>query len=302
MKMERMGRSLGLPIAALALGSLPAAAQVPASAAPASSAATTAATWTPSRTPDGQPDVQGLWNSIIVGAFDLRDPRTGGGRLDELLKERAGVKRIPKPSRIVDPPNGDIPYQPWASAKQKDIAAHVDDPTKPEHIDTQARCIINAPPRSILFSIFQIIQTPGYVTLIHEMNHNFRVIPLEGGPHVGPALQMWKGDSRGHWEGNTLVVDVTNYNGKERLDMVGDFDSPAVHVVERFKFVDANTLDYEATVEDPSVYTRPWKLASRVRKIKDQNYEIWEDACHEGERSSQTMVLSSAPASAAPAK
>jgi len=280
-------RSLSAVMAAWALA-VSALAQTP--------AAKPTTNWVPARTPDGQPDVEGLWNSTIVGGFDLRDPRTGGGRLDELLKERAGIKRVPKPSRIVDPPNGDIPYQPWASAKQKDIAAHIDDPIRPEHIDTQTRCIPTGPPRTILFSIFQIVQTPGYITLIHEMNHNFRVIRLDGAPHPGPELKMWKGDSRGHWEGNTLVVDVTNYNGKERLDMVGDFASPALHLVERFKFSDANALDYEATLEDPAVYTRPWTLASHVKKIKDQNYEIWEDACHEGEHSSQTMVLSKAPA------
>jgi hypothetical protein len=100
------------------------------------------------------------------------------------------------------------------------------------------------------------------------------------------------GDSRGHWEGTTLVVDVTNQNSKGRLDMVGNFSSDSVHVVERFAFVDAGTLDYRATIEDPTVYTRPWTIDSRfVRGRREQGIEYWEDACHEGERSADAMIL-----------
>jgi hypothetical protein len=100
------------------------------------------------------------------------------------------------------------------------------------------------------------------------------------------------GDSRGHWEGTTLIVDVTNQNGKGRLDMVGNFSSDSVHVVERFAFVDAGTLDYRATIEDPTVYTRPWTIAAKfVRGRRGQGVEYWEDACHEGERSAEAMII-----------
>jgi hypothetical protein len=243
-------------------------------------------TWTPSRTPDGQPDVQGFWNAEVGGTYSLVNPRRGGGRLNELLREKKGLDPIAKPSRIVDPPDGKIPYQPWAAAKQKDILDHIDEPTKPQYIDPQARCLPDGVIRSIFWSAYQILQFAGYVVIVYEQNHPYRVIPLDGRPHVGGNIKLWMGDSRGHWEGNTLVVDVTNNNSKSRLDNEGDFASDAVHIVERFTFVDTKTMEYEATLEDPSVYTRPWKIAARMlRAYKNQpGYELWEDACHEGER------------------
>ena len=140
----------------------------------------TAAVSTPRRTPDGQPDIQGFWQAAIQGSYDLTDPRTGGGRIDEILKERSGVARVPKPSRIIDPPDGKVPYQQWAAAKQKEIASHIDDPVRPEHIDTQARCLLNGVPRLAFFGAFQVVQAPGYVFFLYEQNHAYRVIPLDG--------------------------------------------------------------------------------------------------------------------------
>jgi hypothetical protein len=258
--------------------------------------------WTPARTADGQPDVQGYWVAANQGTFDLADPKTGGGRLDEILQGRNGTKPPPKPSRIVDPPNGQIPYQPWAAAKKKNIADHIDDPTLPEHVDTQARCLPGGVPRPMFFGQYRIVQAPGYVFILHEGYHNYRVIPLDGRPHVGPHTKLWMGDSRGHWEGNTLVVDVTNLNAKARLDMIGDFASDAVHVVERFEFVDAATFNYEVTIEDPTVYTRPWKLAAKMVHARQQKYEMWEDACHEGEQSADKLILRTGDAAADRAK
>ena len=100
------------------------------------------------------------------------------------------------------------------------------------------------------------------------------------------------GDSRGRWEGNTLVVDVSNLNSKGRLDMVGNFASDAVHVIERWTFLDANTFTYRATIEDPTVYTRPWTIETQfVRARQNQGQEYWEDACHEGEQSADNMII-----------
>jgi hypothetical protein len=99
------------------------------------------------------------------------------------------------------------------------------------------------------------------------------------------------GDSRGRWEGNTLVVDVTNSNGKPRLDMVGNFYGEGVHFVERFTRIAPETLDYRVTVDDPAVYTRPWTLAARFTRAYADNYEFLEDACHEGEQSADKMLL-----------
>jgi hypothetical protein len=257
---------------------------------------TTTGAWTPSRTPDGQPDVQGFWNAEIGGTYSLVNPRRGGGRLNELLREKKGLDPVSKPSRVVDPPDGKIPYLPWAAAKQKDILEHVDEPTKPEYIDPQARCLPDGVIRSIYWSAYQILQFPGYVVIVYEQSHPYRVIPLDGRPHIGGNIKLWMGDSRGQWEGNTLVVDVTNNNSKSRLDNEGDFASDAVHIVERFRFVDAHTMEYEATLEDSSVYARPWKIAARMqRAYKNQpGYELWEDACHEGERDVDISLSSGA--------
>jgi hypothetical protein len=248
--------------------------------------------WAPSRTPDGQPDVHGDWNASPTGTYDLTDPRTGGGRLDEILKERAGTPRQPKPSRVIDPADGTIPYQAWAAQKQKDLAEHIDTPTRPEHIDSQARCLAGGVPREMFHSQVRIVQSPGYVLILYAQNHVFRLIPLDGRPHVGEHTKLWMGDSRGHWEGNTLVVDVTNLNSKGRLDMVGNFASDAVHVVERWTFVDAKTFTYRATIDDPTVYTRPWTIESQfVRARQNEGQEFWEDACHEGEQSADQMLI-----------
>jgi hypothetical protein len=248
--------------------------------------------WTGPRTPDGQPDVQGDWGAQPTGTYDLTDPRTGGGRLDEILKEKSGNPRTAAPSRIIDPADGKIPYQAWAAAKQKELAQHVDTPTRPEHIDSQARCLPGGVPREMFHSPARILQVPGYVFILYAQNHVFRVIPLDGRPHVGEHVKLWMGDSRGHWEGNTLVVDVTNLNSKGRLDMVGNFATDAVHVVERWTFLDAKTMTYEARIEDAKAYTRPWTLSSRfVRGRRGEGQEFWEDACHEGEQSADAMII-----------
>jgi hypothetical protein len=112
--------------------------------------------------------------------------------------------------------------------------------------------------------------------------HVFRVVPVDGRPHVGANVKLWMGDARGRWEGSTLVVDTTNLNAKSRLDVVGDFFSDKAHIAERFIFVDANTMNYEATITDPDVFTRPWTMRAAQRRMPDD--EFWEWGCHEGER------------------
>src|ERR1035438_3215825 len=114
-----------------------------------------------SRTTDGQPDVQGFWEAAIGGTYSLVDPRRGGGRLDELLQAQKGVQHVTKPSRIVDPPNGQIPYLPWAAAKQKDILEHMDEATQPQYIDPQARCLPDGVPRAMFWSPSQVLHRIG---------------------------------------------------------------------------------------------------------------------------------------------
>ncbi len=241
--------------------------------------------WQPARLSDGQPDVQGIWGAVIVGVFSLTNPMTGG----DDFAQRLGAPPVRNPSRIVDPADGRVPYQPWAAALQQQQASAWEHATRPEHIDTQSRCLLSVAPRlAMLPSPFQIIQAPGSVVFVWDDYHAYRVVPLDGRPHAGAAVKLWMGDARGHWEGNTLVIDTTNLNGKGRLSVVGDFLSEHAHLTERLTFVDANTMTYEVTIDDPTVFTRPWTM--RAAEKRRPNYELWEAACHEGEKSAGHML------------
>jgi len=223
------------------------------------------------RLPDGKPNMQGYWETrVFFTAFDLEaHPKAEFG--------------IPAgPGVVVDPPNGKIPYQPWALEKKKDIVAHhmFDDP--------QAHCWLSGVPRQMYTPFgFQILQPPGNVLLLYEAFHSYRIIPLNGRPHPADAIRMFEGDSRGHWEGDTLVVDVTNQNEKTWFDMTGNFHSDALHVIEHYTMVDANTIRYEATLEDPKVFTQPWKIAFDLGRNLQADYEQLEYACVEGEQDLQ---------------
>ena len=125
------------------------------------------------------------------------------------------------------------------------------------------------------------------MVILYEAFHSYRVIPLDGRPHAPAAIHMFEGDSRGRWEGDSLVIDVTNQNGDTWFDMAGNFHSDALHVIERYTPVDANTINYEATLEDPKVYTRPFKIAFGLARNPDANYQQMEFACLEGEKDLQ---------------
>ena len=265
------------------LAPVPAARQAPTAA---------AKNWNPPRTPDGQPDIQGYWTLLAGDAFPQ-------GSLEGIMDPAWSLGRPPGnyKSVVVDPADGKIPYQPWALAKKNDNFANHLKPTKRQYLDGRTLCHLPGAPRDVYSGaaeagvVPQIIQTPGYVVMMIEFVHAFRLIPLDGRPHVGENIQLWQGDSRGHWEGNTLVVDVTNANGKW-LDVTGDFHSDALHVVERWTFVDADTLGLEVTMEDPKVYTRRWKMAFTLTRNKEKDYEMMEYACVEGERDAQRMLQS----------
>jgi hypothetical protein len=229
------------------------------------------------RLPDGKPDLQGYWETRNgFSAWDLEEHKTPSFG----VPAGKGV--------IVDPPDGKVPYQPWALEKKKDIVEHhmFDDP--------QAHCYLSGVPRQMYTPFgFQILQPPGYVVLLYEAFHSFRIIPLEPMPHASDAIRMFEGDSRGHWEGDTLVVDVTNQNEKTWFDMAGNFHSDAIHVVERYAPVDVNTFRYSATIEDPKVYTRPWTISFLVGRNRAPNYEQLEFACVEGEMDLEHYVTDS---------
>lgn len=251
------------------------------------------AAWT--RTPDGQPDIQGDWNADVSGTYDLTDPRPGPS-IAQAIEDREG-RRKRQPSRIVDPPDGKIPYQPWAASRQRYIAENEDNPRAPEHVDSQSRCLVGGAIREMFHTGIKLVQFPGHVVLLSGQNHIYRVIPLDGRPHVDTRAKLWMGDSRGRWEGTTLIVDVTGSWARGRLDMVGNFHSDAAHIVERFEFSSPEKFTYRATIDDPKTFTRPWTLAAGFSRSRPgDGQEFWENACHEGERSADAMVIDDTPA------
>jgi hypothetical protein len=236
------------------------------------------------RLADGQPDVQGIWGATRAGSVSLTNPISAAQDF-----ENADLKL---PSRIIDPPDGQVPYQPWAAAKRNQQAIDYAWPTKPEHIDTQHRCFLSGVPR--LYTIvptYKIVQTPGQVIFIWSEYHAFRVIPLDNRPHPPSNVKLWMCDARGRWEGNTLIVDTSNVLGA-RLTYTGDFYSDNAHVAERFTFPDADRMIYEATVTDPTVFTRPWTM--RVEHTRRANEEVWEAACVEGITSPDEFLIKDA--------
>ena len=252
--------------------------------------------WNPPRTSDGQPDLQGFWGNQgrRLSTYNIEE---GADAAHVLL---SGVQ-TDSSSLVVDPADGKIPYQPWARAKRTEIFDNHTNLTKWEYVDPHTRCFLSGVPRVFYQGTFQILQPPGYIVILQEFNHGSRIIALDGRPHVGGDITLWMGDSRGHWEGNTLVVDVTNNNDKTWFDLVGDFHSDALHISERYTFVNPDTISYEATFEDPKVYTRPFKMALSfgriVRGEAAKSYELLEEACLEGERNTPQMLykLDSSP-------
>ena len=221
--------------------------------------------FTPPRTADGVPNIQGSWDR----AYTSQDIEEHGA---DLLNTVAG------PSIVIDTPDRKVPYQPWAMALKKDMVAR--------YISPLAACLPPGVPRyAIAPGPHEIIQTPGYVVHLLEFSHSHRIIPTTAEPHLGSAIRLYQGDSRGRWEGNTLVVDVRNSNGLTWIDNAGNFFSDRLHVVERYTMVDADTIHYEGRIEDPQVYSRPWTMVSALLRNKEPGFQLFEQACHEGNHS-----------------
>jgi len=182
-------------------------------------------------------------------------------------------------SLITDPPDGRMPaLTPEGQARQEAwVAARNGIPAGPEDRRLQERCITYGSPQLTAGyqSYYQILQTPGSVVLMTEMIHDVRVIPLDGRPHLSSAVRQWLGDSRGHWEGDTLVVDTTNYKPKSFMSL----SSEKLHVIERFSRTGPETLKYEITIDDPATWTKPWSL---MIPWKHSPNPVYEYACHEG--------------------
>jgi hypothetical protein len=242
------------------------------------------------RTSDGHPDLQGLWigDAPMGAVHSLED---GQDPTSEIIVGRPGGGGEPFPVVIVDPADGRIPYQPAAAERRKQLLADTFTPTKIEHVDPHARSAPDGVPRiNYVPGGLQIRQGPGYLMMLYESNHAYRIIPMDGRPHAGKNIKLWMGDSRGRWEGNTLVVDVTNFNEDTWFDSHGSFHSDALHVVERWTMTGPDRIDYLVTIEDPKVFSRPWKVAFAINRNKTAGYEYWEDARNEGERDTDRIL------------
>ena len=313
-------------MAALLLATVPAAGQTTPAAQKAKTAAAVKGTWTPPRTPDGQPDLQGVWTNNSV--TPLQRPKELAGKeyyteaelaqlqkrererlaLDDVEGEPAanhsGVEGAPaenvhydhaqfgldwlqsrvawnrRTSLIVGPEGTIPPLTPEARKRLAESAAkekgHEFD--GPENRPLAARCIARPSAGPPLLptrynSNLQIVQGPGYVAIEVEEIHDVRIIPLDGRPHLPKNIHQWMGDSVGHWEGNTLVVDTTNFS-----DLNPFPGAQNLHVIERITRADEDTILYEFTVEDPGMWTKPWSGEVPIKKMSGQLYEY---ACHE---------------------
>ena len=206
------------------------------------------------RMADGHPDLSGVW----WGGSDVGGARGGGARGGGGAAGRGGQRGTP-------PPSYTSLYQPWAAEKSKTLSDK-DDPT--------LRCIptafgtLNVSMWSV-GAVGQIISTPKFVVLLTETYHGFQLIPTDGRPHRDDIPPAYRGDSVGHWEGDTFVVDTTNYTDITWMFAEGrvSIHSDALHIVERYRRVDANTLEIEATVEDPKVLTGPWTVPKQTLQL-----------------------------------
>ena len=220
----------------------------------------------PPRTPDGLPDMTGFWSRAVT--------------TEDIHERSEAVGQSAQPSLIVAPSDGRIPYLPWAAA-QKQVNAQ-------KYISPLAFCDVPGIPRSSFqYGKWQVLIGRKAVVFVGEgaSTQLARVIRTDGTPHVGSSIKLWMGDSVGRWEGNTLIVDVTNLNGKTWIDSAGDFETAHVHVVERFALLDADTLFYAATIDDPTTYSEPWTMSFPIPRYRgEKDPEIWEAACHEGNR------------------
>ena len=275
----------------------------------------------PARLPWGDPDLEGIWTNATLTTLQ-RAPELGTKAFftaDEAAaweKQRVQATNADRPLRagevgaytdaffergtrgvksrrtslIIDPPDGRIPaFTPEAQQKADARTKHetVSPADRPEDRWLTERCILFGATVPMLpepyNNNYRIIQSPGYVTILVEMNHDARVIPLDARPHLSPRVQQWIGDSRGRFEGNTLVVETRNlkFNEKSRFGVgyLNGLSDENLRVVERFTRTDANTLTYQATIEDPTVFVKPWTVEISMDRTEGPLYEV---ACHEG--------------------
>lgn len=221
--------------------------------------------WRGPKLADGQPDISGYWGPAFGGYLNLTDPEgiSTGERPRQLppREERA-------PSRVTNPADGQVPFQNWAAEKIKEYQHYYSNPIRPEFIDPLARCAPPGIPQALYMHGHEIYQYPGYIVFIFDQGT--RIIHLDKKPPLPENIKLWMGDSRGHWEGNTLVVDVNNYNGKSKYARTGEFIGENGKIRERYIFdADGKRYNYIADIADSTVYTQPFTITVAEKKYSD---------------------------------
>ncbi|HEV3197750.1 MAG TPA: hypothetical protein VGZ73_07575 [Bryobacteraceae bacterium] len=220
------------------------------------------------RMPDGKPNLSGLWQAMTTAYWDLEDHSAQAGPVVQL----GAIGAIPAGSGVIE--GGSIPYKPEALAKRKENFANR------LKLDPEVKCYLPGVPRAAYMPYpFQIVQSQKDVLIAYTYDSATRVIFTTR--HHDAELDTWMGTSNGKWEDNTFVVDVTGFNGRAWLDRAGNFATDSLHVVERYSMLDANTLNYEAAIEDPAVFTRPWKINFPLYRHREKNARLLEFKCVE---------------------
>ena len=281
---------------------------------------------TASRTPVGQPDLQGMWVNGTLTPFErpvalgekafyteqeaadqerqaaarraapaTRRPGDVGSDNEAFVDSGYKVTSTRQASLVMDPPDGKIPFRPETEAKRQFNVTSMADP---ETMSPWDRCITRGPTSLLPAGYnngYQIVQAGSQVMLLSEMIHEARVVPTDGRPHAPAMLRSWSGDSRGRWDGDTLVIDTTNFRdggwvsthaGSGRLRGVPH--TSALHLTERFTLRSTDELLYELTIDDPAIYTRPFTVVVPFRR--DSEYQIYEYACHEGNQAIELFL------------
>ena len=221
-----------------------------------------------SRSPDGHPDLSGIWQALGTANWDLQDHETYGGPYFQV----GALGAVPSGLGVVE--GGEIPYKPEALEKKKRNFA---DRWK---LDPEVKCYLPSIPRATYMPYpFHIIQSSKSIVMAYQYASANRAINM--GKPVEPGVDTWMGTANGHWEGDTLVVDNTGFNDLSWFDRAGDFHSDALHVIERFTLIDPNHINYEATIEDPQVFTRLWKISLPLYRRIEKNAQVTEFKCVE---------------------
>jgi hypothetical protein len=250
-------------------GQTPARGQAPTRGQSTQQPAAAASTYRGPRNPDGKPNLNGIWEALNTANYDLL--AHAGGPSPVLAMGAAGA--IPPGPGVVE--GNEIPYTPAALAKKKDNAAHS------LTMDPEVKCYMPGVPRATYMPYpFQIVQSTKTILIAYEYASTSRSIPITTRKAEAP-VDTWMGDSVASWEGDTLVVDAKSFNNKSWFDRAGDFHSDALRVVERYTPVDGNIINYGATIEDPNVFTRPWKISMPLYRHVEKNAQLIEFKCVE---------------------